>query len=193
MKNTILILSCVCLSMASNAGVYKCTDSSGETSYQSKPCTLDHQAFEIDVKSGIKIDLSQQQALELKQRQDLEHQQEQQRLSNQQAAKRVEQALAETKITQELIKNNPKQFSAFAIPPYDPEHLPALVEPFAERLPEIERLRRSAAQKALASGQCQRVEADELNQKSTHDRLVFLIDCSSGKSFYFSETELISL
>ena len=37
---------------------------------------------------------------------------------------------------------------------------------YESRLPEIERFRRQAAQKALETGKCQRVEADELNSKS---------------------------
>jgi hypothetical protein len=58
-------------------------------------------------------------------------------------------------------------------------------------LPEIERLRRQAAEKALASDQCARVESVELNSKSTKDALMFLINCSNGTSFYFKEQELM--
>jgi hypothetical protein len=35
-----------------------------------------------------------------------------------------------------------------------------------------------------------RVEAVELNIKSTKDTLVFLVDCSTAKRFYMAEQEL---
>jgi hypothetical protein len=54
-------------------------------------------------------------------------------------------------------------------------------------------MRRQAAEKALATGQCERVEAAELNLKSSKAALVFLIDCSSGKHFYYTEQELAKL
>jgi len=66
------------------------------------------------------------------------------------------------------------------------------VQNFSARLPDIERFRRLAAEKALATNQCGRVEAAELNSKSTDDALVFLVDCSSAKKYYFSEQELKS-
>ncbi|MGZ8152881.1 MAG: DUF4124 domain-containing protein, partial [Methylovulum sp.] len=89
-----------------------------------------------------------------------------------------------------LIKNNPEKFSAFSIPPYVPDDLPDLVKNYPPRLPEIERLRRQAAEKALASESCMRVEAVELHSKSTKKALAFSVDCSSGKNFYFTEQEL---
>jgi hypothetical protein len=70
--------------------------------------------------------------------------------------------------------------------------LPPQVENFAARLPEIERFRRLAAEKALATDHCGRVEAVELNTKSTQDALVFLVDCSSGKKYYLTEQEIKS-
>jgi hypothetical protein len=100
------------------------------------------------------------------------------------------EAMSESAKNQFLIKNNPDKFSAYAIPPYVPEKLPDLVRIYQIRLAEIERLRRQAAEKALASKQCTRVESVELNSKSTKDALMFLINCSSGKSFYFKEQEL---
>ena len=129
------------------------------------------------------------QAAAQKKQQELQQQTEEQaRLDG--IARRKQLARAQSELTQALIKQNPALFSAYAIPPYDPEHLPAGIKPFEERLPDIEKFRRLAAQKALASGQCQRVEADELNAKTTKDQLVFLINCSSGTAYYFNESEL---
>ena len=81
-------------------------------------------------------------------------------------------------------------FRAYAFPSYTPEEMPATVKSYLSRLAEIERLRRQAAEKAIASGQCIRVESAELTSKSTKDLLVFSIDCSSAKKFYFTEQEL---
>lgn len=176
------------------AGVYKCTDASGHTDYQSSPCTEDLKAVQINTKTGGKVDLNE---LENVKTQATEQQKrlESQQLADEQArleaiAQRKQLAQAQSALTQAMIKHNPTQFSAFAIPPYDPDKLPKIVTAFEERLPEIEKFRRLAAQKALNTGQCLRVEADELNPKSTKDQLVFLINCSSGASYYFNESEL---
>lgn len=193
MKKKVLV--CIlCLSANSWAGVYKCTDATGHTYYQSSPCTEEHKAVQMNTKTGSSVDLNAQE----QQRAEAESQKkqsEQQLLAEEQAklaeiAERKKLAQEQSELTQALVKQNPTQFSAYAIPIYDPEKLPPLVKSFEYRLPDIEKYRRLAAQKALASGKCQRVEADELNKKSTKDALVFLINCSSGASFYFNEAEL---
>ncbi len=189
MKKIVLIVAAL-FSTQCLAGVFKCTDASGNTSYQSQPCAEEKQAFEMNVKTGSAVDLNQQQKQEELAEEEKRRlkQEAQQRLLEKEQRKK--DTLTESAITQALINSNPKQYSAFAIPPYDPDKLPAIVKQFENRLPEIEKFRRLAAQKALATGECQRVEADELNLKSQEDSLVFLVDCSSGKSFYFNETEL---
>lgn len=187
-------LLALCLAADSWAGVYKCTDASGHTNYQSSPCNEEHKAEQVNTITGGKVDLTASERLqaeeaERKKQQSLQEQAEQQaRLDA--IVKRKQDARAQAELTQALIKQNPLQFSAFAIPPYDPEKLPAQVKPFEIRLPDVEKFRRLAAQKALSSGECQRVEADELTAKSKPELLVFLINCSSGKTFTYTETEL---
>ncbi len=172
------------------AQVYKCTDGSGNTSYQSGPCDAEKKAFTIDIKTGSKVDLSEKPNL-LQQQQLKEQQQALEKQKQLQQEQQRRQAVsAEQAITLALIQNNPGQFSIYSIPPYQIDKLPALVEQFKNRLPDIEKFRRLAAQKALATGQCGRVESDELNIRSKKTQLVFLVDCSSGQSFYFNETEL---
>lgn len=193
MKNLVFVFA-LCLSFDSWAGVYKCTDASGHTDYQSSPCSEEHKAIQMNTKTGGSVDVSaqeQQQALSAEQQkqQELQKQAEEQ-AKLEEIAQRKRLAQAESELTQTLIKQNPQQFSAYAIPTYDPDKLPALLKQFESRLPDIEKFRRFAAQKALATGKCQRVEADELNLKSKQDLLVFLVNCSSGGSFYFNETEL---
>ncbi|WP_347988432.1 DUF4124 domain-containing protein [Methylomonas sp. AM2-LC] len=182
------------LTFDSWAGVFKCVEASGHIYYQSSPCTSEHQAVQINPKTGATLDLNeleQQKALNAEQKK----QQELQELAEKNAkiekfAQIKQQAKAEIKVTQDLIKENPLQFSAYAIPAYDPDNLPERIKPFESVLPEVEKYRRKAAQKALATGKCQRVEADELNGKSKPDSLVFLINCSSGSNFYFNQAEL---
>ncbi|WP_305909745.1 DUF4124 domain-containing protein [Methylomarinum sp. Ch1-1] len=189
MKKTILMIAAL-FSGGSFAGVYKCTDASGNTSYQSKPCADRNKSFEMDIKSGAAVDLGRQQRQKQQEAEEQQRLQQQERQRLLQIERRNKAAVAESEINQAMIKSNPAQYSPFAIPAYKPEKLPALVKQFAERLPDIEKFRRLAAQKALASGQCQRVEADELDLKSRKSKLVFVIDCSSGKRLYFNEMEL---
>ena len=172
------------------ADAYKCVDASGKISYQSKPCAEHQQGSEINFKTGGAVDKSNELAREAEQ-QEL---QIQQKMAEQQAKQKRQQLLAdaqkERETNQDLIKNNPIQFTPYAIPPYEPEKLSSLVKNYQPRLPEIERMRRQAAQKLLSSGQCDRVESSELNVRSTAENLVILVDCSNGASAYFNEHEL---
>jgi hypothetical protein len=194
MRFTLLILGCL-FSAFAFAGIYKCTDTNGNTEYRASPCQIGRDNVEINIKTGTATNLddrNKQQNLEQK---DEQVELEKQKLEQEQLVKRqVEinlEAISESSKNQMLIKNNPDKFSAYAIPPYVPEKLPVLVKTYQARLADIERLRRQAAEKALATNQCIRVESDELNSKSTKDELTFLINCSSGKSFYFNERALI--
>jgi len=182
-------------SAACYSGVYKCTDDQGKTAYQSTPCAMEQQALQIDTKTGGQTDLSLKLKQKLEQEQQLQEEQKQKKTEQKQKiereAKRKIDLAEQSKRTQLLIKNNPIQYSAFAIPPYTIDKLPELVKKYETRLPEIEKFRRLAAQKALSTGECKRVEAVNLNIKSKHDQLVFSIDCSSAKTFFFNEIELI--
>lgn len=184
----------MCLASQSWAGVYKCTDAQGRTDYRSSPCVEADKAMKMNTLTGGSVDLNAEERRKadeaaLKQQQELQDQVQQQAKLNQ-IVQRKRQAQEQFELTQTLIKKNPLQFSAYAIPKYDYEKLPDVVKAFEERLPDIEKFRRLAAQKALATGKCQRVEADELNARSNKDGLVVLINCSSGATYYYQETEL---
>lgn len=173
------------------AGVYKCTDAEGYTAYQSAPCAEEKDAVKINIKTGRSTDISgkgKQKTVDL----ELERQQKK-ALADKVAldAKRKKDTEEQSALNQQLIKNNPIQYTAFAIPPYISGKLPLLIKPYEQRLPEIEKFRRLAAQKALASGECIRVESDELSVKTKADNIVISIDCSSAKTFYYDEKELI--
>jgi hypothetical protein len=194
MKLMLLILGCLFSVYAAAAGIYKCTGGDGTTEYRSTPCKTGRSNVEINIKTGTATNLddkNKQQALAQKEQQAA---QEKQALEQEQVLKKQVDAnrdvMNESAKNQSLIKNNPDKFSAYAIPPYVPGKLSALVKIHQSRLADIERLRRLSAEKALASGQCGRVESVELHSKSTQDALMFLINCSSGQSFYFREQDL---
>ncbi|MGZ5051258.1 MAG: DUF4124 domain-containing protein [Methylobacter sp.] len=185
MKITALILASL-FSVSAFGEIYKCTDTEGKTDYQAKPCKPEFKTEQINIKTGTADDESEQQALEQK-KQDEKLEQE---VAQKKQTQLKQDAINESAKNQFVIKNNPDKFSVFAIPPYMPDDLPDLVKSYQSRLPDIERFRRLAAEKALASGTCVRVEASILHRKSTKKNLTFSVTCSSGKDFYFTEQEL---
>ncbi len=187
----VVILAIALFSSSAFARVYKCTDIEGGTQYQSSPCAKANKVSEINMRTGGLTDLAIVQ-----QKQKLEDEIQKQQLADERKKieleeKRIKNSKKQSGLNQQLIRNNPIRFSAFAIPPYKPDELPELVKEYEARLPEIERFRRLAALKALASGDCTRVEADELSIKSKADQLVFTVDCSSAKAFQYSESDLM--
>ncbi len=195
MKYLVLLLG-LFFSVQSSAGVYKCTDAKGNKIYRSNPCQEGQSNIQLNVKTGSATDLNaKEQEAQLTQ-QEQETKDAQQKLEEDQKLQKLtelkQNALDESAKNQFLIKNNPEKFSPFAIPPYKYDELTPFVKTFQPRLPEIERMRRQAAEKSLATGQCGRVESVELSEKSTKDGLVILVDCSTAKKFYLSEQELTS-
>lgn len=188
---TSTILPIVLFSMSAQSAVFKCADEFGNIAYQAKPCADIVKAIEIDIKTGKETDLSQQQKIKDKQLAVEEQEKRTKQLELELEIKIKQNAAAESVINQQMIKNNPVQYSAYAIPPYVFDDLPAWIRAYQSRLPEIEKMRRVAASKALATGECVRVEAAQLAQKSNAQQLVYAVDCSSAKTFYFKETELI--
>jgi hypothetical protein len=193
MRFALLILGCLFTAQAA-AGIYKCTDNAGNTKYLSTPCAQGDKNIQINLKTGATTDLNEKQNQEQLKQKEEQEKTEQEKLEEQAQQQKQEKLISdanqESAKNQFLIKNNPQKYSAYAIPPYVPNLLPSLVKTYQDRLPEIERMRRQAAEKAIKSGQCTRVESAELNIKSNKRGLVFLIDCSTGKHFYFTEQEL---
>ena len=184
----------ILFSASAAADVYKCTDDSGKTIYGAHPCAPGQENVQINIKSGSSTNLTEEQRLaELKEKEQQsklgQEKLEQQKLEEK-LAKLKQDAKDESAKTQFVIKNNPLKYTPFAIPPYNPDDLPVVVSNFRNRLPEIERFRRIAAEKALATDQCGRVEASNLTSQSTAKALVFSVDCRSSAKFYFTEQEL---
>lgn len=193
MKYLLTILG-ILLPLQVSAGVYKCVDANGNKIYRSQPCTGSQSKAELNIKTGGAKDLDaldrqkQQSELEQKaQEEEKKHQQEQVAKQKEDFNRKVAD---ENDKNQALVKSNPQKYSAYAIPPYLSDELPPLVKRFEDRLPDIQRMRREAAEKALATGECGRVESSELSSKSIEKSLVILVDCSSAKKFYLTEREL---
>ncbi|MDZ4149459.1 DUF4124 domain-containing protein, partial [Methylicorpusculum sp.] len=151
------------------------------------PCANNQNAVEINFKTGAGIDKNTEQSQqaelqESKELEEIERQQKKQQL--------LIEAKIESETNQQLIKDNPDKYSAYAIPPYDPDNLSDVVKKFEARLNDVEKLRRLAAEKVLSTGQCTRVESSELNIKSTLEKLVILVDCSTGRGISLTEDEL---
>lgn len=187
----------ICLLMvaqSSLAGVYKCVDTNGNKRYQNSPCPNLENTSTFNPVTGTsnkvvdnrQLDLAMQQEIQREkisaEKQLQEEQQRQQQLK--------QQILSESQKNQEWVKQHPKRYSAFAIPPYAENKHPEFADNFLDRLPEIEQFRRLGAELALASGKCGRVEAVELNYRSQATSLVFLVDCSSGESFLLNESQI---
>ncbi|MDD1610112.1 MAG: DUF4124 domain-containing protein [Methylococcaceae bacterium] len=197
MRFTLIILGCLISSYVCAANnVYKCIDTSGKKEYQATPCGEGLTKSTLNIKTGSSVNLDEE-----KKQQELKQKEEQAKIEEQKLTKQQKlekqasidkEAIAESENNQALIKSDPKKYSAFAIPPYAPDKLSDLIQNYRDRLADIERLRRASAQKALASGQCERVEASELDAKSTKIILTFFVNCSTGKTFYFTEQDLKS-
>ncbi|MGR8978642.1 MAG: DUF4124 domain-containing protein [Gammaproteobacteria bacterium] len=193
MKANLLVLG-ILFSASAFADVYKCTDGSGKTIYRAAPCAPGQENVQINISTGSSTNLTEEQRLADLKDEEQQMKREQEKLERQQLEERQtklkQEARDENSKTRFLIKNNLQKYSPFAIPPYNPDDLPVLVMNFRNRLPEIERLRRIAAEKALAAHQCSRVESSELTIESTPKSLVFGVGCSNSTTFYFTEQEL---
>jgi len=115
-----LLISGSFFSSGAFAGIYKCTDVTGKTNYQSKPCNQTKKTEHINVKTVGSSDAQQgKQVLEQKEQDDKI---QQERLLRKETPLKQE-ATNERAKNQFLIKNNPKKFSAFSILPYLPGQL----------------------------------------------------------------------
>jgi hypothetical protein len=195
MRFTLIILGCFVSSYVFAANnIYKCVDPAGKKNYQSSPCRPGFSIITLNIATGSSTNLDEEKKQQELKQQTEQAKLEEQKMTEKQRAERQtninKEAIAESENNQTLIRSNPQKYSAFAIPPYVPDKLSDLVKPFQDRLASIERFRRTSAEKALVSGQCERVEAAELDVKSTKETLHFLVNCSSGKTFNFTEQDL---
>lgn len=196
MRVLLIILGCLLLSTSYAAKeVNKCISTAGKKEYTARPCNQGYSSSKLNINTGSATnEEDEQKQLDLRKQKELAKIEEEKktRAENQEKQDAVnKEARIESEKNKTLIKENPKLYSPFAIPPYEPNNLSELVKKYQDRLAEIERMRRTAAEKALATGECERVESVELDAKSTKVLLTFLVNCSTGKSFFYTEADFL--
>ncbi|CAG1023394.1 hypothetical protein DOJK_02288 [Patescibacteria group bacterium] len=196
MRVLLIILGCLLFSPSYAAKeVNKCVNAAGKKEYTARACEQGYSSSKLNINTGSSTDLEdEKKQIDLRKQKELAKIEEEKKAKIEQQEKQEavnKEAIAESERNKVLIKENPKLFSPFAIPPYEPDKLSDLVKQYQIRLGEIERMRRTAAEKALATGECERVESSELDPKSTKVLLAFLVNCSSGKTFFYTELDFL--
>lgn len=100
--------------------------------------------------------------------------------------------IAEEKVERERQENYVNRIRPYAIDKYTSAQYPKTVAKYRSRLAEIEKLRRTAAERAIDSGKCDYVENVQLSDESTLRSLKFFIDCANEKRIYLTDAELKS-
>lgn len=98
--------------------------------------------------------------------------------------------LASQQAERERLENYERRIASYAIDKYTSKGYPKLVAKYRSRLPEIESLRRTAAEMAIDSGKCDVVENVQLSDQSQTKSLVFFLDCKNQSRIYLTETEI---
>lgn len=80
----------------------------------------------------------------------------------------------------------------YALSPYTKDTYPKTVAKFGSQLPEIEKLRRRAAEMAIDSGKCDSVELVEVSDKATRKEPIFFIDCTNEQRIYLKKSEILA-
>jgi hypothetical protein len=75
--------------------------------------------------------------------------------------------------------------------PYDSKNYPQTYTKFKDRLPDMEIMRKEAAEMAVDSGQCQSVSDSQITLDSTLKAIKIRIDCDNGNNQFrrFTYTE----
>lgn len=80
---------------------------------------------------------------------------------------------------------------ADVLSPYTKAGYPKAFRMFGKRMPEIEKLRRKAAEQVVDSGKCDKIELIEISQdRSSPKNVVFFTDCQNGQRIYRTEAEV---
>ena len=82
------------------------------------------------------------------------------------------------------------KIASLALDPYTKDQYPRLFSKFQSRLPEIEAMRRNAAEMALDSGGCDRVIESELSSTSSVSLITINVLCKNGARMSFNEDSM---
>ena len=99
---------------------------------------------------------------------------------------------AAAKAERDRQENYTTRIRDYAIDEYTPAQYPKLTTKYRSRLTEIEKFRRTAAERVIDSGKCDYVENVQLSDESTLRSLKFFIDCANENRIYLTEAELKS-
>lgn len=99
---------------------------------------------------------------------------------------------AAAKAERERQENYAARIREYAIDKYTPAQYPSLTAKYRSRLTEIEKLRRTAAERVIDSGKCDYVENVQLSDQSSLRSLKFFINCTNENLIYLTEADLNS-
>lgn len=78
----------------------------------------------------------------------------------------------------------------YVLSPYTEESYPKTFAKYGNRMPELERFRKLAAEIAATNPECDKVIASEVSDRGTYSDMQFFVDCENMKRYRFSESEL---
>lgn len=87
-------------------------------------------------------------------------------------------------------KNYNARIRPYAIDTYSQAQYPKLYSQFRHKLPEIEKLRRMAAEQVVDQNKCDYIENVQLTMDSKSNKLRFFIDCEDGNRIYLTEADI---
>lgn len=99
---------------------------------------------------------------------------------------------AKEEAQRERLENYERRIRSYAIDAYTAKSYPQTYKKYRLRLPEIEKMRRAAAEMAIDSGKCDYVENVQLSDKSSPTALVFFIDCENRARIFLTEDDIAS-
>ena len=87
-------------------------------------------------------------------------------------------------------QSTPPKIDEYVLTPYTRASWPKTFDKYGDRMPQLERFRRLAAEAAARNSECDKVIASEISDQGTYSSMQFFVDCENMKRFRFSESEL---
>lgn len=78
----------------------------------------------------------------------------------------------------------------YVLTPYTRDSWPKTFEKYGDRMPELEKYRRLAAEATARNPECDKVISSDISDEGSYASMQFFVDCENMKRFRFSEAEL---